>query len=307
MGISLPRLSRVAMKIFVFACVAIAAVSADGDADAYTIAQVRAGIPALKTAYDGQTRVITGVDYGHGLASGHLGYAGHLAAYNGFNTYSAYSPFNTHYIGKREADSEAEPKADADAYTIAQVYNGLPFADAVATGHAHNPGYVAYTSHSAPVNTYSGYLGGYNGYSGVLGYNGLNTHYIGKREAVPGHLAGYTGYNGLAGGLIGGYSGYNGLAGGLHRGYSGFNGLAGYRGHIYKREADSEAEPKADADAYTIAQVYNGLPFADAVATGHAHNPGYVAYTSHSAPVNRYLGGYTGYTGFNRLAGVYHY
>merc|ERR1711915_262936 len=148
--------------------------------------------------------------------------------------------------------SEAEPKADADAYTIAQVYNGLPFADAVATGHAHNPGYVAYTSHSAPVNTYSGYLGGYNGYSGLLGYNGLNTHYIGKREAVPGHLAGYTGYN----------------------------GLAGYRGHIYKREADSEAEPKADADAYTIAQVYNGLPFADAVATGHAHNPGYVAYTS---------------------------
>merc|ERR1711994_559968 len=224
MGISLPRLSRVAMKIFVFACVAIAAVSADGDADAYTIAQVRAGIPALKTAYDGQTRVITGVDYGHGLASGHLGYAGHLAAYNGFNTYSAYSPFNTHYIGKREADSEAEPKADADAYTIAQVYNGLPF---------------------APVNTYRGYLGGYNGYSGLLGYSGLNTHYIGKREA--------------------------------------------------------------DADAYTIAQVYNGLPFANAVATGHAHNPGYVAYTSHSAPVHRYLGGYTGYTGFNRLAGVYHY
>merc|ERR1711872_1175760 len=140
MGISLPRLSRVAMKIFVFACVAIAAVSADGDADAYTIAQVRAGIPALKTAYDGQTRVITGVDHGHGLASGHLGYAGHLAAYNGFNTYSAYSPYNAHFIGKREADSEAEPKADADAYTIAQVYNGLPYANAVATGHAHNPG-----------------------------------------------------------------------------------------------------------------------------------------------------------------------
>merc|ERR1712234_49026 len=184
MGISLPRLSRVAMKIFVFACVAV---SADGDADAYTIAQVRAGIPALKTAYDGQTRVITGVDYGHGLASGHLGYAGHLAAYNGFNTYSAYSPYNAHFIGKREADSEAEPTADADAYTIAQVYNGLPFANAVATGHAHNPGYVAYTSHSAPVHTYIGGYTGYTGYNGfnrlagVAGYSGLNTHYIGKR------------------------------------------------------------------------------------------------------------------------------
>merc|ERR1711872_212123 len=243
MGISLPRLPSKTMKIFVLACVAVAAVSADGDADAYTIAQVRAGIPALKTAYDGQTRVITGVDYGHGPASGHLGYAGHLAAYNGINTYSAYSPYNAHFIGKREADSEAEPKADADAYTIAQVYNGLPYANAVATGHAHNPGYVAYTSHSAPVHTYSGYLGGYTGYtgytgySGLAGYSGLNTHYIGKREA------------------------------------------------------------DSDADAYTIAQVYNGLPFANAVATGHAHNPGYVAYTSHSAPVHTYKGYLGGYTG----------
>merc|ERR1712002_572328 len=159
------------------------------------------------------------------LASGHLGYAGHLAAYNGYTGYTGYSGLagysglNTHYIGKREADS------DADAYTIAQVYNGLPYANAVATGHAHNPGYVAYTSHSAPVHTYKGYLGGYNGYtgytgySGLAGYSGLNTHYIGKREA------------------------------------------------------------DSDADAYTIAQVYNGLPYANAVATGHAHNPGYVAYT----------------------------
>merc|ERR1712198_497802 len=112
---------------------------------------------------------------------------------------------------------------------------------------------VAYTSHSAPVHTYKGYLGGYTGYtgySGLAGYSGLNTHYIGKREA------------------------------------------------------------DSDADAYTIAQVYNGLPYANAVATGHAHNPGYVAYTSHSAPVHSYIGGYTGYTGyngFNRLAGVYHY
>merc|ERR1711915_925542 len=92
----------------------------------------------------------------------------------GYSGLLGYSGLNTHYIGKREADS------DADAYTIAQVYNGLPFANAVATGHAHNPGYVAYTSHSAPVNTYRGYLGGY---SGLLGYSGLNTHYIGKREA----------------------------------------------------------------------------------------------------------------------------
>merc|ERR1712107_926084 len=36
-----------------------------------------------------------------------------------------------HAIGKRDAD--------ADAYTIGQVAAGLPYANAVATGHAHNP------------------------------------------------------------------------------------------------------------------------------------------------------------------------
>merc|ERR1712105_405081 len=176
MGISLPGLPRETMKAFILACVAIAAVSADGEADAYTIAQVRAGIPALKSAYDGQTRIITGVS-GNGVVSGHLGLAGPYAAYNGinaynglngynaYNTYNTYSPFTGHLIGKREADS------DADAYTIGQVYNGLPFANAVATGHAHNPGYVAYTSQSAyPAVGYNVY-NGFNGYNGFSGYN----------------------------------------------------------------------------------------------------------------------------------------
>merc|ERR1712002_212538 len=202
MGISLPRLSRVAMKIFVFACVAIAAVSADGEADAYTIAQVRAGIPAYKSAIDGQPRIITGISHGNGLVSGHLGLAGQYAggyAYNAYphSAYSAYSPyFAGHAIGKREADSEA------DAYTLGQVYHGLPYANAVATGHAHNPGYVAYPSHSA-VPAYTGYTG------------------------YPSYTTGYT---------------------------AGFNGL--YHHAIGKREADSEA------DAYTPAQVYHGLPYA---------------------------------------------
>merc|ERR1712107_857487 len=53
MGISLPDCSEKTMRAFVLACIAVAAVSADADADAYTIAQVNAGIPALKTAYDG--------------------------------------------------------------------------------------------------------------------------------------------------------------------------------------------------------------------------------------------------------------
>merc|ERR1711973_185438 len=236
MGISLPDCSEETMRAFVLACIAVAAVSADADADAYTIAQVNAGIPALKTAFDGQTRVITGVSYGHGLYSGHLGYAGHYG-------YAAapYAAYGAHYIGKRSAD------ADADAYTIGQVAAGLPFANAVATGHAHNPGYLAYTSY--PTNTvYNTYAAGHvvAPYSAV-GYAGA--HYIGKRSA------------------------------------------------------------DADADAYTIGQVAAGLPYANAVATGHAHNPGHIAYTSYptSAVYNTYAAPYAygahhvGYSGVHYL------
>merc|ERR1712198_788363 len=82
MGISLPDCSEKTMRAFVLACIAV-------DADAYTIAQVNAGIPALKTAYDGQTRHITGVSYGNGLVSGHLGYAGHGYAAYPYTTYGA--------------------------------------------------------------------------------------------------------------------------------------------------------------------------------------------------------------------------
>merc|ERR1711973_807190 len=181
------------MRAFVLACIAVAAVSADADADAYTIAQVNAGVPALKTALDGQTRIITGVSYGHGLYSGHLGYAGQY----GYAA-SPYAAYGVHHFGKRSADADADAytpghiaytsyptntvyntyaahhvvapyhavgyagvhhfgkrsaDADADAYTIGQVAAGLPYANAVATGHAHNPGHIAYTSF--PTTTYA--------------------------------------------------------------------------------------------------------------------------------------------------------
>merc|ERR1712211_164514 len=201
-------------RAFVLACIAVAAVSADADSDAYTIAQVNAGIPALKTAYDGQTRHITGVSYGNGLVSGHLGYAGHGYAAYPYTTYGAAYASPVHHFYKREAD------ADADAYTIGQVAAGLPYANAVATGHAHNPGHIAYTSYptNTVYNTYAPYAA-HVGYTGYTGYTGF--HAIGQRDA--------------------------------------------------------------DADAYTIGQVAAGLPYANAVATGHAHNPGHIAYTSFPA------------------------
>ena len=69
--------------------------------------------------------IITGVDYGQGLLTG---YGGHGHYYAGL-----------HHYGKKEA--EAAP------YTPYQVAAGLPIADAFATGHPHNVGYIAYTSY----------------------------------------------------------------------------------------------------------------------------------------------------------------
>jgi len=86
--------------------------------------------------------------------AGRLGYSGHLG-------YSGLLGYNRHIVAKREADSEA------DAYTPAQVALGLPYANAVATGNAHNPGYItnavvnkvavpaATYSHVVPATTYS--------------------------------------------------------------------------------------------------------------------------------------------------------
>merc|ERR1712198_71158 len=107
--------------------------------------------------------------------------------------------------------------------------------NAIATGHAHNPGYIAYTKY--PTSTV---------------YNTVAAHHV---------VAPYT-----------------------------------YGAHyLGKRSAD------ADADAYTIGQVAAGLPYANAVATGHAHNPGHIAYTSYPTTTvyNTYApyAAHVGYTG----------
>merc|ERR1712214_269844 len=82
--------------------------------------------------------------------------------------------------------AEAEPKADADAYY------GLGYIGVVPgyTGYAL-PGYTGYAGYGAyatpAYNTYRGY-----------GYAGLNSHYIGKREAEAEPYYGYNyGYNNL--------------------------------------------------------------------------------------------------------------
>merc|ERR1711915_955289 len=126
----------------IVAALAIAAVSAEADSDAYTIGQVAAGLPlanAIATGHAHNPGVIT-----HAAYPAYAGYAGY------------------HAIGKREADS--------DAYTIGQVYAGLPLANAIATGHAHNPGVITHTEYPLS-NAYAYSAGypaiGYHGYTGA--------------------------------------------------------------------------------------------------------------------------------------------
>merc|ERR1712179_758548 len=170
MGISHLRLFQLfTMRAFIVACFAVA----------YTIAQVQAGVPALKTALDGQTRVVYGLN-GVNTVLNRSYAARPIAAYSNLGLGLGY-----HGIHKREAEAEPE----ADAYTLAQVALGKPIADAYATGHPHNVGVVtgvsasplaAYSAYAAPV--YSSYaarpIAAYSNLGLGLGYHGIY-----KREA----------------------------------------------------------------------------------------------------------------------------
>merc|ERR1711874_94945 len=149
---------------------------AEAEADAYTIGQVAHGLT--------NGGVITGVDYSNGVVSGYGAIGNrpisHVAGvYNAHAVHNVAGVYNAHHVtpavysnvysglnhlyGKREAEAEPEP------YTIGQVYAGLPVANAIATGHAHNVGvttnavttvhagvYNAPHAIATPVNTVAG-------------------------------------------------------------------------------------------------------------------------------------------------------
>merc|ERR1712080_94841 len=201
MGISLGRIVQVfTMRTFIIACLAVVGAVADSESDAYTIGQVAHGYAP---------GIVTGVDYGNGLVegygaignrgyagyAGHVGYAGHggYAGHVGYAGYGhgyagslGYSGFSGHHLYKRSADS--------DSYTIGQVAHGLPQANAYATGHPHNPGYVAGISDGNYVG--HGVYGGYAGHG--VGYAGQGIGYAGHGIGYAGH--GYAGH-GYAGSL----------------------------------------------------------------------------------------------------------
>merc|ERR1711922_25960 len=135
--------------------------------------------------------------------------------------------------------AEAEPKADADAYYGLGYSGVVPGYTGYALPGAYRP-YAAYGAYATP--TYNTY-GGYTGY----GYAGLNSHYIGKREAEaePEAEADADAYYGY---------GYNNL------GY-GYNNL----GYGYAAPVTTVARPYAAYGAYATPtySAYAGYGYAD--------------------------------------------
>merc|ERR1719468_810312 len=129
---------------------------AEAEAEAYTPYQVATGLPlhnAYTTGHAHNVGVVTGVSHGYAPA------VHSYVAAPAVHSYAAAPALHSGvYYGKREAD--------ADAYTPYQVASGLPYHNALATGHAHNVGVVTHVS--TPLSyAHVGHVGhvGYTGYA----------------------------------------------------------------------------------------------------------------------------------------------
>merc|ERR1712212_1286329 len=188
---------------FVAALVAAAIAEPEADADAYYSTLGYHGLGYSNyNGYNGLRSYAAPAygyrSYGHGYASPY---------YN----YGAYRHF-----GKRSAEAEAKPEADADAYYNTLGYNGLGYA---------NYGYNGYRSYVTPAYTRS------FGYASPYAYNYGAYRHFGKRsadaEADADAYYSTLGYHGL------GYSNY------------GFNGYRSYVAPAYNYGSYSYASPYA--------------------------------------------------------------
>merc|ERR1712203_654241 len=146
--------------------------------------------------------------------------------------------------------AEAEPKADADAYYGLGYSGVVPGYTGYALPGAYRP-YAAYGAYATPT---------YNAYAGY-GYAGLNSHYIGKREAEAEPEADADAYYGYNYGL-----GYNTL------GY-------GYASPIARTYAAAPvatvARTYAAAPVTTVARSYSVAPIARSYGYGLTGAYGY--------------------------------
>ena len=246
----------------------VAAVSAEAEADAQYLSTYGVHTPVVASTYHhglGHSVVAPAVHsvaapvstYSHSVATPvvssysnilNRGVYGLNSGVYGLNRGVYGSVLGGHYYGKREAEAEAEPEADAQY--IASTYAHGVHAPVVTSTYAHNVVAPAVHTVAAPV---------------------ISSAYS---HAVPA-------VHSVATPVVSSYSNIlNRGVYGLNRGVYGLNhGVYGSAlgGHYYgKREAEAEAE----AEPYTIAQVANGLPIANAYATGHPHNVGYTRFIS---------------------------
>merc|ERR1712055_417972 len=187
------------MKSMIVVLALVGAAVAEPEADPYFYS----GYGLRSTLGMGYSTPYTGLGYRSSVlapvTTGYTGYTG-LSGYTGYSGLTGYTSAR-HYIGKREAEAEADPLLYGYPYGgVASTYTGLssPLVRSV-----YNPVVAPVTSYKSVIPAYTGYSG-LVGHTGYTGYTGLSGHYIGKREAeadaytVYGHPA-YTGYTGITG------------------------------------------------------------------------------------------------------------
>ena len=181
-------------------------------------------------------------------------------------------------------------EAEADAYTLGQVAAGLTNGGII-TGVHHSNGLVSAYGAVPHLAYAAGH--GVSNVANTVGISGLAPAAI---PAVPGLYAGAGRYAANSAGVVHLAKRSAEPEAEAYYGYYGLPYSYGYSGYPYAHTAFSYyGKRSADAKAYTPYQVAAGLPVANAYATGHPHNVGYVAYTSYPTSTYAAYAAYPGY------------
>merc|ERR1711970_802225 len=126
------------MRAVVFVLLGAVAINAEAEADPLLVHYTGVGhtVAGVYNAHIPAVHHVAGVHPVHSVAP--VAPVPHVAGVHPVHhtVHGVYSHPHHFLYGKREADAEAEP------YTMGQVYAGLPVANAIATGHPHNVGVI---------------------------------------------------------------------------------------------------------------------------------------------------------------------
>merc|ERR1712089_35652 len=123
------------MRAVVFVLLGAVAINAEAEADPLLVHHTGVGhtVAGVYNTHIPAVHHVAGVHPVHSVAP--VAPVVHAGVKHVAGVYS--HPFHYNYMyGKREAEAEADP------YTMGQVYAGLPVANAITTGHPHNVGVI---------------------------------------------------------------------------------------------------------------------------------------------------------------------